>query len=469
MTNPLRRTLLRAATFAMAAWPFGAYGRSLGYPRLLQGPMLGANGPTWLTVWGRASGALPLQVEYSRDRSLAGAKKTEPIATSAANDFTGVVRVDGLEPNTPYYYRVLVDGIPDRYRLAPFAARTAPAGRTDFRVAFGSCARVVLDPEQAVFDAIAQAAPDLFLWLGDNVYADTEAPEAIADEYRRQRSVPRLQPLIRSVPQLAVWDDHDFSHNNSDRTSPTRQASLATFRKYWANPAYGSTDAPGVFFAHSHGGIDFFMLDGRYHRDPNETPDAAGKTLLGAAQRKWLEERLLASRAPFKVIACGSGWSAADRPGGDTWAMFLHERNALFELIRERNVGGVVLLSGDSHVGELNCIPWSEHGGYDLYDLVSSPLAQGMSDSWVVQTPEIRLRPVHVRGPNFGVLDFTWTPEPTLTYTLRDVSGASVWQPLVLRASELRNGVTTWRSRIGAKELEAVERFRATGSYYGPR
>jgi alkaline phosphatase D len=149
--------------------------------------------------------------------------------------------------------------------------------------------------------------------------------------------------------------------------------------------------------------------------------------------------------------------------------MFLHERNAIFELIRERNVSGVELLSGDSHVGELNCIPWSEHGGYDFYDLVSSPLAQGMSDSWVVQTPEVRLRPVYVRGPNFGVLDFSWMPEPTLTYTLRDVSGANVWQPLVLRAAELRNGVATWRSRIGAKELEAVERFRATGSYYGPR
>ena len=38
------------------------------------------------------------------------------------------------------------------------------------------------------------------------------------------------------------------------------------------------------------------------------------------------------------------------------------------DFIRDNEIAGVVLLSGDSHIGELNVIPWSERGGYDLYD-----------------------------------------------------------------------------------------------------
>jgi alkaline phosphatase D len=84
-------------------------------------------------------------------------------------------------------------------------------------------------------------------------------------------------------------------------------------------------------------------------------------------------------------------------------------------------------------------------GGYDLYDLVSSPLANGMSESWAQQRPEQRLRKVYVKGPNFGLLEFRRFPQPTLQFTLHDAAGAAVWDPLVLTASELRNGISTWR------------------------
>jgi alkaline phosphatase D len=440
-----RRTLLARGAATLAAWPFAGIASSLGYPRLMQGPMIGAPGARHLTVWARASGALPVQVEYSKDRAFRDTKRSVAVRATAESDYIALVRVDGLEPNMRYYYRVLVDGIPDRYQPEPYATRTAPAGVADFRVAFGSCARFVWDREQRIFDGVLRQEPDLFFWLGDNVYADTEAPQMIAEELRRQRNVERLQPLIRAVPQLAIWDDHDFGHNNSDGSRPGRQESLAVFRRYWANPAFGLPATPGVFFEYAYGGIDFFFLDGRYYRDPNSAPDGPHKTFLGREQLAWLKERLLASRAPFKVLVCGSGWSAADGPQGDTWAAFLTERNQLFDFIRDRNIDGVVLLSGDSHVGELNCIPRSEVGAYDLYDLVSSPLANAMSDSWVEQKPERRLREVYVKGPNFGLLEFHHAPVPTLTFNLHDASGASVWKPLVIEARQLRNGVRSWR------------------------
>ena len=444
-TSVLRRRLLQSAL----AWPVvrHAHAATPGYPRLMQGPMLGAVTADALTFWGRVAGAQEVQVEYSTQADLAGARLSAPVAARAEDDFTVHVRVAGLAPATRYWYRVRVDGKVDRYRPTPFSARTAPVDRQPFRVVFGSCSRVQVDPVQPIFDAVRRAEPDLFFWLGDHVYGDTLEPAVLAEEYRRQRNVPALEPLLASVPQLATWDDHDFGINNSDRTNPMRDAALRVFRQYWANPASGLDGVPGVFFRFSYGGVDFFFLDGRYHRDPNTGPDGPSKTMLGAEQRRWLEDALRSSRAALKLIVSGSGWSTGDGPQGDTWAAFLHERNALFDFIRDAGIGGVVLLSGDTHAGELNCIPWSERGGYDLYDLGSSPLAQLPTATWTELRPEHRVRPIYARGTNFGVLDFAWTPEPSLTFTLRDVRGDAVWAPLRLGAGDLVNGRSTRREK----------------------
>jgi alkaline phosphatase D len=331
-----------------------------------------------------------------------------------------------------------------------------------FRLAYGSCARHQLDAEQPVFRAIAAAEPDVFFWLGDNIYADSASDWVFAEDYRRQRSIASTLPLLRSTPQLAIWDDHDFGLNNSDVTNPAREASLSAFSNYWANPSAGLPDAPGVFFRYAWGGVDFFMLDGRYYRTPNASPDGPGKTLLGPRQSEWLRESLLASRAPFKVIACGSGWSSEDGPTGDAWSAFLTERNALFDFIRDERIEGVFLISGDTHFGEVNCIPRSDQGGYDLYDFVSSPLAQGTGTSFLDGEPEVRSRLPYFRTVNFGLLDFAWKPEPTVTFSLRDVRGDPALAPVTLTASDLRIGTSSWRAKIDPKALERREAATAT-------
>jgi len=453
-----RRGFIGSAVAAALLRPLRALAAAPGYPRLMEGPMVGTTTADSITFWGRASGEFDVAVEYSTDRNLANAVTSAPARATAASDHTVRVTVAGLAPATRYYYRLLVDGIPDRYRLTPFSTRTAPAGAAPFRLAFGSCARHQLDAEQPIFRAIAAAEPDVFFWLGDNIYADSASEWVFAEDYRRQRSVATTLPVMRSVPQLAIWDDHDFGLNNSDVTNPSREASLAAFRDYWANPASGLADAPGVFFQYAYGGVDFFMLDGRYYRTPNKTLDGPDKTLLGKRQGEWLRETLKASRAPFKVIACGSGWSAEDGPTGDTWAAFLTERDALFDFIRDERIEGVFLLSGDTHFGEVNCIPWSAHGGYDLYDFVSSPLAQMTGTSFLDAEPEVRIRLPWFRSVNFGLLDFEWEPEPKVTFTLRDLRGDSAWEPVTLTTADLKNGVSTWAAKIDAAALAHRER-----------
>ncbi len=200
------------------------------------------------------------------------------------------------------------DGVLDRYQPLALSHAHRAARSGSFRAAFGSCARLQIDTDQRIFSVAQALEPDLMFFLGDNIYADTTEPQAVADLYRRQREIERLKPFIRATPSLAIWDDHDFGINDSDRTNPIREQSLTLFKNYWANPSYGLPGTPGIFFKYTYGGVDFFFLDGRYYRDPADAPDVAGKTMLGAEQKAWLKDELRASRAPFKVLVSGGGF-----------------------------------------------------------------------------------------------------------------------------------------------------------------
>lgn len=422
-----------------------------GYPRLLQGPMVGTVSDDGFQIWARMSGEYLVSVEWGTTFDLSAVQQTEPILAKASDDYTVVIAVGDLEPDTEYFYRMLVNGEPDRYlkRYPPFKTKTGPAPGTghDFRVAFGSCPRFGEDRVQPIWPRVSELEPDLFLWIGDNIYGDSVNPHVLQEEYRRQRDVDGLQPVLRSVSHLAVWDDHDFGMNNQDSRNPIKEEALAIFKQYWANPSYGLPDTPGVFFRYSYGQVDFFMLDDRYHRDPDVAPQGPDKTMLGARQLEWLQEELGSSSAVFKVLVSGGGWSQAKGDTGDSWAAFVDERNKIFDFIRDNEISGVVLLSGDTHVAELNVIPWSDKGGYDFYDLVSSPLAQDTADNWLERRPT-RIRPVYFQGSSVGVVDFLFEPVPRVQYRVFDLTGRSVWKTFEVRADELVNGIKSWPSKV---------------------
>ncbi|MBK9386974.1 MAG: alkaline phosphatase D family protein [Planctomycetes bacterium] len=431
-----------------------------GTPRVMLGPMLGAVRPEGARIWAQVSGAYEVRVVHGDEPELRDARRSAAVLARGEDDYCVQLELTGLEPGREVHYRIEVDGAVDKYlrALPPFRFRMAPSGPARFRVAFGSCARVAYDRVQPIWNAVQAVHPELFFWLGDNIYGDALDPRVLAQEYKMQRAVASLQPLLPSVAQLAIWDDHDFGLNDYDRRHPRKREALEVLARHWANPPMGTPEAPGCFFAYSYGGVDFFFLDGRSYRDPNGAADGPAKTMLGTAQLAWLQERLRSSRAAFKILACGSGWSAAKGPGGDSWASFLHERDALFDFVREASIEGVVLLSGDTHVSELNAIPASARGGYDLYDLVSSPLAQVAETSWRKRRPELRIRPVHDRGESFGVLDFDLTLEdPRLVFTPFDRGGRAASEPFELRASELRNGIVSWPAKITPTLLRELE------------
>jgi len=341
---------------------------------------------------------------------------------SASEDFVAEVEVTGLQAETDYVYRFEVDGRPasplGRFRTAP-----APGQPDTLRVAFGSCSKF---DEQPAFQQIRFYEPDLFFFLGDNHYANSDDLGSLRRFYRWGLSREHRRQLLATTSTLATWDDHDFTGNNTDGYEPGKDVALRAFEEYWANPAAGTAEVPGVFFRHSWGDVDLFFVDDRYHREFDDS-------LLGAEQTAWLLDELAASTATFKLIVCGSQWT--DDGSSDSWAAFPEARDAIFEFIAEQGIGGVVLLSGDVHRSELRSIDRTDAGGYDLPELTSSPLA---NSNFGCDHDDVELLGCVDDSSLFVTMDIdTLAADPTLRAAIVDEFGDEqvVWTIL---ASELQ-------------------------------
>lgn len=210
----------------------------------------------------------------------------------------------------------------------------------------------------------------------------------------------------------------------SDPTIPTALSNgvtshLTFLKKYWPNPAAGTQTVDGIFFSFQIADVEFFMLDDRYHRDPNESPDP--QTMLGEGQLSWLKEQLEASTATFKVIVNGHTTTIDRGDRGEYWAHFGNERDDFMNWMFAEGIEGVFFISGDWHVGSLSRIDFSPEG-YPLYELISSNAAVNQVNNDHNQFMYNRQATGHNRrfdGPiindirdyNFGVLEFSGTAE----------------------------------------------------------
>jgi alkaline phosphatase D len=299
----------------------------------------------------------------------------------------------------------------------------------------GSCS----DPRRPVpaFDAIVRADPDLMIFMGDNVYADTVDEKKIRRAYRKLGQHAGFRRLKKACPLMATWDDHDFGLNDMGREHPGKAGSQRAFLDFWEVPK----DSPrrgreGVYHAQVFGPegrrVQVILLDTRYHRDalrrrPKRDssryagrylpdPDPA-KTILGEAQWGWLEEQL-SKPAEVRLIVSSIQFVAEDH-GWETWAMFPAERGRLIELIGTTGANGVVFLSGDRHHSELSRL--DEGTPYPIYDLTSSGLNKPGLEKDEPNRHRVGER-YHLS--NFGLITLDWEgPEPGMTFQIIDPRG----------------------------------------------
>ena len=387
---------------------------------LTHGPIIGAVGAQDARIWFRTDATRQVQVRVA---ASAGALETAaPMAyryPTADRDFADVVEVYGLSPGATYHYDLEVAG----ERFGPWTFTTAPAvgAASRWSMAFGSCSR---DDLQPVFGVVAAWSPDVYLFIGDNHYGDVDDLSALRQFYRWAHERPLRAQVMTETSVLATWDDHDFTGNNTDGTSPGRDVALRTFSEYWANTGYGTADTAGVFSRVQRGDVDLFLLDDRYWRGLDDS-------VLGDEQEAWLMASLLDSTATFKLVISGSQFTSDG--SSDSWAAFPDAWDRFLESLVANDVEGVVLLSGDVHRSEFRLLPGAL-GGYDLPELTSSPTANSNS---ACPWDEDELLACHDDTNFFVSLDIdTTAADPTLDAAIVDQYGI-VRDQWLIRRSEL--------------------------------
>ncbi|TWT09513.1 alkaline phosphatase D family protein [Reyranella sp. CPCC 100927] len=319
----------------------------------------------------------------------------------------------------------------------PTIAQAQPRPVT--RIAFGSCADQA--KPQPVWDAVLGYRPDLFLFLGDNVYADYVAGPATIESMRTAYSatdgIEGYARLRHDVQHMAVWDDHDYGQNDGGVGFALKDEAKSIFLDFWKAAAddprrsrEGVHDAR--LFGQAGQRVQVILLDVRWSKSPWRPTDernAAGKerylpdedpakTILGEAQWAWLAEQL---RVPADLRIIGSGIQmVADGHGWERWGNFPRERQKLYDTIRDTGANGVVLISGDRHLGAL----YRETNGtpYPLLEATSSGLNKFFPNPR--EAGPNRLGGVY-GAPNFGTIDVDWW-EGKVALAIRDEAGQAV-------------------------------------------
>ncbi|MGQ0562392.1 MAG: alkaline phosphatase D family protein [Gemmatimonadota bacterium] len=300
--------------------------------------------------------------------------------------------------------------------LLALAALAGPSFAQKTVIAFGSCNRQ--DLPQPLWPVIARHDPQLFIWLGDNIYGDTDDMRVMRRKYERQLANASYRAFTSRVPIVGTWDDHDYGKNDGGREYVARRASQQLMLDFVGEPAGSARRRQqGVYAAETYGEpgrrIKVILLDTRYHRDAI----GSNGTVLGEEQWQWLEDQLEDSDAQIHLIASSIQVVPEDHRF-EKWANFPAERERLLELIDETDAPGVIFLSGDRHIAELSRLAGSP-AGYPLYDLTSS----GLTHTWRDARAEANRHRVGdlIIALNYGIIEVDWSrPDPLITLRVRD-------------------------------------------------
>jgi alkaline phosphatase D len=164
--------------------------------------------------------------------------------------------------------------------------------------------------------------------------------------------------ILKKIPIVHQWDDHDAGMNNIDKTYPDWDLTQQAFEEYV--PTYRLPSViPGIWQKFSYAQVECFVLDCRSQRDPETDPDNANKSMLDGrnlgseGQLHWLKHGLLTSTARWKIIFT----SVVNNPTTkfpEGWAGYQTEWNSLKNFINTNNIQGVVFISGDLHLGAID-------------------------------------------------------------------------------------------------------------------
>lgn len=315
-----------------------------------------------------------------------------------------------------------------------FASAVTSTRPTVSRVLFGSC--IKQENPAPILNTIVEQEPDLFVFLGDNIYADTTDMSVMRAKYEKLRSLDGFAALMKACPVLATWDDHDYGANDAGASYPERVASQKMFLDFWGESVDSSRRSrEGIYDSAIYGPdgkrVQIILLDTRYFRGelkkgekrtggPYYPLDDRSVTMLGEAQWSWLEQQLR-KPAELRIIAT-SIQCIAESSGQETWSNLPRERERLFQLINDTDANGVLLISGDRHWAEISC----KLSGvdYPIYDVTSSSLNQ-IHERGTPTDNRHRTSDTTYHKENYGVIEVDWSlDDPQITIEICGLNGA---------------------------------------------
>jgi alkaline phosphatase D len=300
-------------------------------------------------------------------------------------------------------------------------------------IAFGSCNRDELP--QPLWPVIADNAPNLWIWAGDNIYADWYArPDGkrvkytinrqwVTQRYAAQFNHPGYALFRETTPILGTWDDHDYGRNDAGASyklkEVTRDLALSFMEVPIGDPRWTREGLYGAYdFGPEGQRTKVVLLDNRYFATGTKADEP---DLLGSAQREWLTKTLRESTADLHIIVSGTQILSAEHKW-EKWADYPETREWLLDLIRESEMPMTVLLSGDRHIHEISVLE-DEALTYSLVDVTSS----GLTHAWDTFPGEVNsLRHGEVfTGLGFGLLTIDWSGDaPQIKVEIRDEANA---------------------------------------------
>lgn len=307
------------------------------------------------------------------------------------------------------------------------------------KILFGSCSHQ--DKDIPIFDAINKEQADLFVFLGDNVYGDTENMTVLKSKYHKLGIKPGFAQLRANTPVIAMWDDHDYGENDAGKEYPFKEASRKIMLDFWQEPKDSPrrTRDSGIYTSYMYGEeaqrVQVIMPDLRWNRPALSSigefrywlnsffnnvgpyrPVDESTSMLGEAQWQWLEQELL-KPAKIKVIS-SSLQLIPDFTGWESWANFPADRQRLFDFIEKHKIGGVIMISGDTHWGELS--KYQVKQNYPLWEVTSS----GLTQKWKDVSPNKHRVGESTSDVNYGFIEIDWQQaDPNIEFGLKDING----------------------------------------------
>lgn len=315
----------------------------------------------WAWVGGVSDDSAKVKARIADSTTATLRYSTSPTLTSYStasgtegNDEVFTFTLSGLAADTTYYYGFAGSTVTGKFRSFPTEGEAA-----SFSIATASCAGEPPDGGSAdyigpgntsntpVFAHVVTRDPLMFLHLGDRGYPDisTNNVPAFRDNYNENMQNANQLAMHLAMAVDYVWDDHDFGANNSSGASASKPAAQSVYREHvphWTLPS-GSL----IYHTYVIGRVRFIICDARSERSSHGATDNSSKTVLGATQKQWLKDGLLAATEPLIVVATINPWIGT---GGNSWGIYSTERAELAEYLEDNNLTErVLLLSGDNH------------------------------------------------------------------------------------------------------------------------